>query len=103
MPVDFGKWKSTFSQADWVHINTEARRALGNRLNSIVCRISRDTSGRGVIIDIQAQGSPGHAPFIHLSEDIWRQEGEVRCIVREALADADDPGRVERATCVPLN
>jgi hypothetical protein len=103
MSVDFGKWKNTFSQAEWAHINKEVARALGERPNSVMCRICRDSDGRGIVINIETQGSSGHAPLIHLFEGDWQKKGLVGRCVREAVADADDPGRVERSLCKPLN
>lgn len=103
MAVDFGKWKDSISPEVWEHIEGEASRGLDNRVDSVMCKISPDRSGRGIVIKMDAHGSPLHAPAIHLLEGHWQENGVVERCVRDALADADDTRRVKRDMCSPLN
>jgi hypothetical protein len=82
-------------------LTKEVRQAAGDGRANVTCRISRDSSGRGIGIDLQGTARP--APLILLPDGEWQTERMVGGRICDALADADNPSRVERALCEPLN
>jgi hypothetical protein len=97
MGIDYGKWEDSFKLGQRKQVIREISQALGYRLSSLTCKVSRDSNGSGIVIQIL--GTHHTAPLIHLPDNEWQKHGVLGKMVREALADADDPGRIERSLC----
>ena len=95
MRVNFIKWPDS---PQWhqlrITIGKEISRVSPGSWLNAVCEVSLTPDSSGVAIGLR--DTPNPAPIILLMVEECREPGLIERTVREALADAEDPGRVER-------